>query len=104
MPTIEEGMRRDIAAFLPDAIATALESYIAFSEEEATDPAKQPDKVKKSKEFKDHHDACKVCIAHIKLLIELAKWADIPPPELADEIQQQQLATIIGAANTELER
>lgn len=95
MPKFEEGMRQDIAAFLPTAIQNALNSYIEFSKTPEQSEAKQ---------FKDHHDACKVCIAHIKLLIELAKWADIPPPELMDEIEQQKLAEIINCANAELER
>ena len=95
MPNIEVRTRKEIAAFLPGAIQSALDSYIAFS--------KTPEQAE-AKQFKDHHDACEVCIAHIKLLIELAKWADIPPPELADEIRQQQLAEILGNANSELGR
>lgn len=92
MPTIEARTRREIAAFLPDAIQNALESYIAFS--------KTPDQ-SEAKQFKEHHDACKVAIAHIKLLIELAKWADIPPPELKGEVENAILQSIIERAHTE---
>lgn len=95
MPNIEARTRTEIAAFLPGAIQSALESYIAFS--------KTPDQ-SEAKQFKDHHDACKICIAHVKLLIELAKWADIPQPELQDAIQQKQLQQIIENGQTELGR
>lgn len=94
MPKIEQRMREDIATFLPNAIQSALKSYQSFSEEEAADP-----KVTKAKNFKDHHDACKVAIAHIELLIKLAKWADIPPPEMDDEVQQAVLQSIIDNAH-----
>jgi len=97
MPKIEQGMRQDIAEFLPNAMKTTIQSYLAFSEEEATTPESE----KTPKEFKDHHDACKVCIAHIKLLIELANWADIPPPELEGEIENAVLQSIIEKAHTE---
>lgn len=100
MPQIQEGMREDIAHFLPHAIKTAIQSYRNFSENEATDPKQD----NQSKTFKDHHDACKIAIAHIKLLIELAKWADIPTEELTQEIEQAQLANIINAGNFELGR
>ena len=95
MPNIEARTREEVAALLPGAIQSALESYIAFSRTPEQSEAKQ---------FKDYHDACKVCIAHIKLLIELANWADIIPAELADEIQQKQLAQILETAHSELGR
>ena len=97
MPTIEAGMRADIAAFLPNAIQSALESYQSFSEEEASDP-----KATKAKSFKDHHDACKVAIAHIELLIKLAKWADLPDPKVEDENQQAMLQSLIEKGQAEL--
>lgn len=100
MPQIESGMQADIAAFLPNAMKVTIQSYIRFAEEEAT----APDEGKCAKTFKDHHDACKVAIAHIKLLIELAKWADIPPPEMEDEIQQSVLRSVLESANKELHR
>lgn len=66
---IEEKTRSQIAGFLPDAIFRALTSYRQFSEQEASEEAK---------EFTAHHNACKVAIAHIELLIKLARWADLP--------------------------
>ncbi len=99
MPSIETQTRQDIAAFLPCAIRTALESYQYFSQAQITDPESSPC----SKKFKDHHDACKVAIAHIKLLIELAKWADIPPPEMENELEQSVLRAVIENARGELD-
>jgi len=98
MPQIEQGMRQDIAVFLPDAMKTAIQSYIRFSEDEAT----IPDNEYTPKTFKEHHDACKVCIAHIELLIKLAKWADIPPPELEGELENAIMQSIIENAQAEL--
>ncbi len=97
MPTIEARTRKDIAAFLPHAIQTALQSYQDFSEEQATDP-----KTSKAKQFKDHHDACKVAIAHIELLIKLARWADLPDPTVENEVQQALLQSLIEKGRSEL--
>jgi hypothetical protein len=67
MSHIEIQTREAIIAFLPGAIAAALLSYSRFLEEQATkeDPTD-------AKNFKAHHDACKVAIAHIELLVKLA--------------------------------
>lgn len=100
MPQIEVQTRADIAAFLPGAIQTALDSYKMFSEAQITDDACAPT----SQAFKAHHDACKVAIAHIELLIKLARWADLPDPKVEDEVQQKMLAQVIDSANAELER
>ena len=98
MPELEQQTRRDIADFLPEAIETALESYRNFSLEQATkDDEETPES------FKKHHDACKVAIAHIKLLIELAKWADLPDPQLEDEAHQKKLLGLLASAQQELE-
>lgn len=67
MSHIEMEMREAIVAFLPGAIAAALLSYSRFLEEQTT-REEQPD----AKSFKAHHDACKVAIAHIELLVKLA--------------------------------
>jgi hypothetical protein len=65
---IEESTRRQIAEFLPAAIERTLESYREFSGRDAGGD---------SKAFNAHHAACKVAVAHIELLIKLAKWADL---------------------------
>lgn len=98
MPKIEKETRDAIAAFLPGAIAAALQSYSNFLEEQATTDA-QTD----SKDFKAHHDACKVAIAHIELLVKLAKWADLPDPVLSDQNRQAELLAMIDRANKEMD-
>lgn len=98
MPQLEEQTRRDIAAFLPEAIETALQSYRLFSLEQATKHDTDD-----ATEFKKHHDACKVAIAHIKLLIDLAKWADLPDPKLEDEENNRHLVSLLTNAQSELD-
>lgn len=100
MPKIEEGMREQIAAFLPKALKTATKSYLKFSQEAERDDNENTT----AKTFKEHHDACKVAIAHINLLIELAKWADIPTEELTKGMEQAEYAMIINKAQGELGR
>ena len=99
MPQIEVRMRESIAKFLPCAIETAVVSYQNFSQEEAT-AVENLD----AKAFKAHHDACKVAIAHIELLIKLARWADLPDPHLEDENHQKTLQSIIESAQGELNK
>lgn len=93
MTNIEEETRKHIAEFLPDAIMTALLSYQMFAEHEASDEAK---------EFTAHHNACKVAIAHIELLIKLARWADIEPPSIDDEDHNKILQTMIENAQRDV--
>ena len=99
MPQIEVQTRQDIAVFLPGAIQAALESYQMFSEAQITDDASTPS----SQAFKAHHDACKVAIAHIELLIKLARWADLPAPELENEKAQKLLQGLMQNAQAELD-
>ncbi|MCB1650738.1 MAG: hypothetical protein KDI46_01665 [Alphaproteobacteria bacterium] len=99
MPKIEARTRCAIAEFLPHAIETALASYRRFAEDEATTPEEN-----KAKEFKAHHDACKIAIAHIELLIKLARWADLPDPEVEDANHQAMLQSLIENAEKELGR
>ncbi len=97
MPHIEAQTRKNIAEFLPSAIMTAITSYQRFSEEEATAAEGM-----EAKDFKAHHDACKIAIAHIELLIKLARWADLPDPHLENENQQAILQRMIESAESEL--
>lgn len=90
---IEDLSRGQIAAFLPDAIRAALTSYQKFSNKKVSD---------EEKEFKDHHNACKVAISHIDLLLKLARWADLPDGALADQNNQKILVAAIAEAETEL--
>lgn len=69
-----EGMtRKQVAGFLPEALQKSLESYHRFSGSEIPEDAKG---------FSAHHTACKVAIAHIELLLKLAKWAQLPDKDL----------------------
>jgi hypothetical protein len=90
---IEEQTRTRIAAFLPDAIAQALTSYHHFSKNRAGSEAK---------EFAAHHSACKVAIAHIELLIKLARWAELPDARAENGNQQILLAAMMQEAEEEL--
>ncbi len=90
---IEDLSRSQIAGFLPDAIRAALTSYQKFSNKKVSD---------EEKEFKDHHNACKVAISHIDLLLKLARWADLPDGELADKNGQKILVAAIAEAENEL--
>jgi len=90
---IEEGTRLQIARFLPDAIARALSSYHEFSQREVP---------KDAKEFSAHHSACKVAIAHIELLIKLARWADLPDAEAVNHNEQILLAAMLQEAENDL--
>ncbi len=92
---IEEKNREQIAAFLPDAIRRALTSYEAFSGNEVS--------VQEANAFKDHHNACKVAIAHIELLLKLARWADLPDETAANKNDQVILAAMMETASEELQ-
>lgn len=81
--------RERVAIFLPDALARALNSYHAFSGENVPTDIKA---------FKEYHNACKVAIAHIDLLIKLARWADLPS---ADD-GHDDLAAMVKNAESEL--
>lgn len=111
MPKIETGMRARIAEFLPCALQKAIASYETFMEKEhEKDPEKDPkndpekiDKTQSSAEFKIHHDACKVALAHIELLVKLARWADLPDPAVEGENHHRVLQTLIEQAKGEID-
>lgn len=83
---IEQASRKQIARFLPDAIAKAINSYDAY--------VKNSD----SKDFAELHKSCKVAIAHIELLLKLARWADLPDAGTADHGSQIVLSAIMQEA------
>ncbi len=91
---IEETSRVQTAGFLPDAIARALTSYQKFSESASG---------VESKDFAAHHNACKIAIAHIELLLKLARWADLPGDD-APSNDKAILSAMMSAAEEELER
>lgn len=90
---IEDLSRTQIAEFLPDAIRAALTSYQKFSSKKVSDD---------ESEFRNHHNACKVAISHIDLLLKLARWADLPDDDLADKNSQKILVAAIAEAENEL--
>ena len=93
MPKIEMRSRKQIAEFLPEALSTAIASYQLFSEKAD---------LEEPKDFKLHHDACKVAIAHIELLIKLASWADLPDPSIEGEVAREELCALIQSAQVEI--
>lgn len=91
---MEAQTRARIALFLPEAIRKALSSYEAFLTDEVEGG---------SKEFKAHHDAGKVAIGHLELLIKMAKWVDEPSTEENHVDHQAVLSDIIKKAQEEIE-
>lgn len=92
---IEENTRAQIASFLPDVLTSALLSYQQFMEQDVS---------KKASEFKDYHNACKVAIAHIELLIKLAKWADLPGSKASGGDGNEVLLAMMATAESELKK
>ena len=88
-PTIEAQTRARIAATLPHAIERAIASYHQFYDQPTPSEAK---------DFSSHHTACKAAIAHIELLLKLARWADLPDENKGDT----DLAAILAKAREEL--
>lgn len=92
MKKTEEDPRKRIAQFLPQAINKVTESYEQFLEQMKAQSEKKPDEENfDPKKFKEAHDACKMAIAHVELLLKLARWSETPnaaqsEQELADEI------------------
>ena len=92
MPEIENKIRNQIAKFLPSAMGQALNLYRRLPDMSTFTAAK---------DFKILHDARKVAIANILLLIDLAKWVDLPEKDKA--VPDERLAELINAAQNEVE-
>lgn len=67
--SIKNLSKEQVREFLPDAIQKAFDSYCEFMGQKID--------TSKAKLFSDHHNACKVAIAHVNLLLKLADWADM---------------------------
>lgn len=91
---MEDETRRQIAAFLPDALARALTSYCQFSKD-------APDE-KECKDFAAQHSAAKAALAHIELLLKLAKIAALPDAQAEDHNRQIVLASMLQEAECEV--
>ncbi|TQF77715.1 hypothetical protein FK498_11455 [Elioraea sp. Yellowstone] len=77
-----------IATQIDQAIERAIASYHAFARDEphSTDP----------KEFAAHHAACKAALAHLDLLLKIARITETPAPG-AGETPDDRLALIAEA-------
>lgn len=89
--TIQEQSRAQIALFLPVAIEKAMHSYRSYIDKEELDG-----------EFSDRHKAAKIALAHIELLIKLAKWADLPSATMDNKKEADYLLDVLCAAQMEL--
>jgi len=92
LKNLEKQSRIEIAKALPDAFKRAMTSYRHFIAKEQTD---------NSENFKKHHDACKVAISHIELLIKLAKWVDEQTEGVDHSIMAQLIQSAQEVANYE---
>ena len=87
--TVENEMRDVVAKSLISAIEKAMISYGLFLEEGAH---------KDTDDFKKYHEACKVALAHVALLIDMGDWVGKRDPKGEDIID---LASIIENAGKE---
>lgn len=87
-PEIERQARVQIAQTLPLAMEKAINSYHDFVDQESAEEAT---------DFKNRHMAAKAALAHIELLIRLARMVDA-----GDEVDHAQLDALIAEAKREL--
>ncbi len=92
---LEDGARARIAAFLPEILEKALQSYADFAG--ATAPMEEP------KDFAAYHSACKTAIAHIDLLVKLARQVALEDTARAAESSKTDISAAILAATEEIE-
>ncbi len=100
-----EETRKQIARFLPDALAKALTSYHEFMDVDIPKGKPKTDEAEgqtSASAFERHHKACKAAIAHIELLIKLAEWAQLPDVKADDHNQQIVLSALLQEANAEI--
>ena len=107
--SVQARTRTQIAAFLPAAIEKAVESYRAHMERgesvyQKTAPDKNGNEVEKAAAaFVALHKDAKVALAHIELLIKLAKWADLPDATLESAAEARKIEELLTAAQAELD-
>lgn len=90
---VQDEMRAQLAEALPKALAKAIDTYLEMMEAEwgCAD----------MKDFKARHDAGKAALAHVELLIKMARLADIPV-QAADDAQEEDLRALIAQADAEI--
>lgn len=102
-----EETRKQIARFLPDALAKALGSYHEFMDVDIPKGKPKDDEEEgqtSASAFERHHKACKAAIAHIELLIKLAEWAQLPDAAAPDHNQQIVISALLQEANSEIKQ
>ena len=92
---IEKEARKNLAEILPGAIRKALQSYHRFA---AMGPEEDD-----TRSFSAHHSACKAAIAHLELLLKLARWAKLDTDQDKPSNPQSELMEILRSARAELE-
>lgn len=95
MTCIEDATKARIAAFLPEVLEKALQSYADFAA--AAVPTEE------AKDFAAYHGACKTAVAHIELLVKLARQVDLEDAARAAETSRSTIAAAIAAATEEAE-
>lgn len=104
MTEISRETRKRLAQFLPDALQLVLNSYLEFTTAPQQPAGADNDSAdgmggrKTAKEFKEHHDACKVAIAHLELLLDLASSLK----EDMDETESPEMDACLAKATTEV--
>ncbi len=93
---IEKQARDQISEFLPHAIGTALKEYQEF--------IRSVPEVEESKKFSAQYSACKTAIAHIDLLLKLAKWAELPDPLKDQSARDIWTSELMGNARKDVAR
>ncbi len=96
MPNIEARTRAQMAKFLPSAINKATITYRTLTHMNLNE--------KDAAEYKKHQEACKVAVAHIHLLVKLARDVaalETSEPEKAED-DNAMLQTLIENAQKEL--
>ncbi len=92
---IETQTRMQIAQFLPNALRIAIASYRSFLIK---------GKSEESKDFKEHQIACKAALAHIELLLKLARLADLPDAYIENENERKTMLELIENGQKELKQ
>ena len=93
---IEQEAKAQIADFLPHAIGTALKEYQDF--------IRGVPEIEDSKKFGAQYTACKTAIAHIDLLLKLAKWAELPDPLTDTTAREIWTSELMGLAQKDIAR
>lgn len=91
MTGVEDDMRGRLAGFLPRALEMALASYRHVSIRKRDDVA----------DIKKQHEACKVAVAHVELLLKLARRVDVVPQE-DHAAEDEEMRKMMEAARAEI--